>query len=399
MESKDTLNTTEFANKPKEGFKQIDRNYWISRLIVRKNNFLTFVIILLLSIGIYLLGAALCYLEFDGFTFVGTSDKYIDSYFDLSDPEDAIDADYPWGREFISTPIFLFAHLIMIWVMGNSLKAALLVMPKIIDISHEELQKSATKLINNVRGLIVASPFILYDMYYWYLDLIDEEEILINPLLHGLTGGIWVIEWYIFGCILNSLIMYIQFIRKYILKKKYKTDLISAVIERELEGLVLVGYKISFAFGFFFIANIAFLILVEPWLSDLIAFLILFIMLPIISILPIKFIEYDTKREQEKWLEKNTKQFKELSGKFYEDPNYLTLETKVNLLMNYRLIELFEKNQIEFWTVYRRILFVLSIPASYFAYFLFWQIAEDLYYQLLEIHLKIFLWVFKLLNV
>ncbi|MFX0209245.1 MAG: hypothetical protein ACFFDT_24895, partial [Candidatus Hodarchaeota archaeon] len=111
-----------FKRKPKEILpseaEEIDinayilrRRYWTDFLFQGRNIVTFFVIIAILSVGWYIFGAAVSCIEFDGFTPVGLSDEYIADYFDFSDPIEA------WGLEALSTSIFLFAHLVMIWVV------------------------------------------------------------------------------------------------------------------------------------------------------------------------------------------------------------------------------------------------------------------------------------------
>ncbi|MFX1513939.1 MAG: hypothetical protein ACFFCQ_15250 [Promethearchaeota archaeon] len=378
MESKEKINNSQSPIKPTEKKKGdikdyiYNRKYWISKLLIYRSNLLTFLVMFIVSFGSYFLGMGLALFEFDEFTYTGNlSEENLDMYLDMSSDG--------WGREMVSTPLFLFAHLIMLWVVGNNLRNALLTIPMVIEISDVDLKKKTNRLINNWYGLIIAAPFILYDVYFSMLDFNDPEEILINPLVHGLTTAIWVIEWYIFGCVLYSLLMFLNFTRTYTIQYEYAENLFVIVLEDKLRDLVYMGHKIAFALGFYFITSVIFMILVEWWLSDVLAFIIMLILLPIITIVPIHNIESSLKKEQQKMLDNYfNAMYISLAKVFINSPHNLDVETKLNFLINAHLKNAFQQRKFDYLMVYVKLIGVLMIPVSYLIYTLLYIFVDRL---------------------
>ncbi len=335
------------------------RRYWTDFIFQRGNAILAFLLMLLFSIGVYVLGYIFAFIEFDGFDMTGTSNENLEYYLDFSNEG--------WGRDMINTPIFLFAHFVMIWVVGNALRSALSSIPKLIDEPESELKKQTDRLISNWRGLIVAAPFILYDGYYALLDLNDPEYVYINPLVHILTTLVWTLEWYIFGCVFYSLVMYLNFMRIYTLQREYK-NLYTIIIEDRLKDLVGVGNKITLSLGFFFIANVIFLITTDWWVSDFIEFLILIAILILITVIPIELIESDVRKEQADMLETYTAKNVDFAEKYFEDSAQLTSETKIDYIIGSYLMSTLEKRKIGYMKVYAKVLGTLMIPVFYLSY-------------------------------
>jgi hypothetical protein len=206
---------------------------------------------------------------------------------------------------------------------------------------------------------------------------INEEMVIINPLLHLLTAFIWIVEWYIFGCVLYSLLMYLNFIRIYTLHREYE-NLFTIILEDKLKDIVGVGNKIALSLGFFFIANVIFMIFTDWWLSDLIAFVILIGMLVLITVIPIELIESDVKKEKAQMLEDYEAKFVKFAEDFFKDSTQLKQEVKIDYIVNSYLMSTLEKRKIGYVKIVAKIAGAIMIPVFYLFYTILNQILASL---------------------
>ncbi|MHA2369182.1 MAG: hypothetical protein ACXADX_10200 [Candidatus Hodarchaeales archaeon] len=326
------------------------------------------ILLLIVSFGFYFLAVAGAMAEFDGMEFTGF--KYrrsqLNYFTDLSNPDEEPDDEYAgYGRELLFMPILILVHLIMLGAVGKSMREPFLIVPTVINIKTDKLLKTIQRIRGNFGGLIIALPFIVVDLYFSYQDVSDPEEVIINPLVHWILTTSWVLQWFIFGVVLYSLFRYLLFIRHLTKDYQYEGNILAIIVGRDLDPLIYLGYQLAGVLGLFLVTNLTYMWLVPPpWISDVIATILVLLALPIMAIAPLEMIERDIAKEQAEMRRQWYDQYIIEGIKFISDAASVNERTLLEILMSHRLLETFSAHKRETLKVYFRVFYVMLLAVG-----------------------------------
>jgi hypothetical protein len=102
------------------------------------------------------------------------------------------------------------------------------------------------------------------------------------------------------------------------------------------------------------------MIITGYWLSDFIALAVMFIVLPVVAIFPLQIVQNKVKQEQNTVIDRMTTEFVEQSTFFIADPRNIELETKINLFLNIKILEVLQQYKKETFKVYLRLVWVMG---------------------------------------
>jgi hypothetical protein len=184
----------------------------------------------------------------------------------------------------------------------------------------------------------------------------------VNPAVHWIVTLSWVVEWFIFGAIVYSLVAYLFFVRKITSKYSYEENILKVVVKGELDPLIRLGYQLTIALGLFIVVNI-FYIFAEgkPWPSDFTGIILMLLLLPILTVVPLQLIERDVAYEQGIIRNRFQEQYVNDGMKFMRDPKALDTEAKIDILLGRRLLQTFQEYRRETVRVYLRMAFTMAI--------------------------------------
>ncbi len=334
------------------------------------------ILLLIVSFGFYFLAIAGVMVDFEestnenensmtikGFKLRRSRLKY---FTDLSNPDEESESEYAgYGRELLFMPILILVHLIMLAAIGKSMREPFLIVPTVIDIDTDKLIKTVKGIRGNFGGLIIALPFILVDVYFSYQDVSDPEEVIINPVVHWIVTASWVLQWFIFGVVLYSLVRFLLFIRHLTKDYQYEGNILAIVVGRYLDPLIFLGYQLAGVLGLFLVTNLAYMWLVPPpWPSDVIATILVLLALPVMAIAPLEMIERDIAREQAEMRRQWYDQYIIEGMKFIDDPASVDEKSLLNILMFHRLLETFSAHKRETLKVYFRVFYVMLLAVG-----------------------------------
>lgn len=302
-------------------------------------------------------------MEITGFKLRRSRLKY---FTDLSDPTKESDSEYAgYGRELLFMPILIFVHLLMLAVIGKSMREPLVRVPRLIHMPTDKLVKTVKKIRGNFGGLIVALPFMFFDAYWSYQDVSDPDEVIINPLVHWIVTASWTLQWFIFGVVLYSLVRYLLFIRHMTKDYQYEGNILAIVVGRDLDPLIYLGYQLAGVLGLYLITNLAYMWLVPPpWYSNVLATAIVLFALPIMAIGPLEMIERDIASEQTVIRDRFFNQYITEGIKFIANPGSVNERALLEVLMSQRLLETFSQHKRETIKVYFRVFYVMLLAVG-----------------------------------
>ncbi|MFW9994648.1 MAG: hypothetical protein ACFFD4_21575 [Candidatus Odinarchaeota archaeon] len=350
------------------------RKHWLARFFTRSTKRRSILFALFISFGLYVLGflSMAVYKEVD----ISAIDSLL-SYIDLS----TID-----GRDLFFMPIFIFISIVLIVMINTSINEAIVVVPRIIPVPKEEIIKDLNKFRSNTRGIILVLPFILYDVTISALrffvfpdgDITDtvfeqidpfvfnalSDGIMINPVVHIILTFSWVFEWLIYGAVFNLLYQYLRLIYKYTTKKTYSENLLAVILKGLVDPLLKLGYTLSIYLGLFLLIRAIYIVVVGYYWSDLFGFLALLIFLPIVVIVPLVLIEHDLSKEQKELVNEYSQSYIEEGMKYIRDPRSITLDEKVNLLLQDKYITAIMSYKRETLKIYLRLFALMSVTAG-----------------------------------
>lgn len=357
--------------------------YWVYKLFIRPTKKGNVLVALILSIGIYVLAMISSTITFEGYIPTGIDLDGMTYLLDFRN-DDAIDL--------LFTPLLLLSHLAMLTIVGHNLGKAVLVIPRLMPVNKEELKKDIDRIISNKYGFLFALPFILFDggagfmSFFVYPDGITGEGFLAqlngirgfegifdgfsNPIIHLITYTSYIFQWLIYGAVLNTLVMYILFIRKYTKKATYQENILSILMKNRIEPLIALGYKLSAFIGLLLLVRAAYLIAFEFWFwwSDLVGFILLLIFLPVTTVVPLQLVEGDLRNEQKKMIAKFKSKLVDFGTLFIVDKNSLPLETKIDLLLQDQYGKTLLRYRRETLKVYLRLVGVMSVTVGSLVY-------------------------------
>jgi hypothetical protein len=184
------------------------RSFWISKIFMRGSIKSSLIFSLIISLFFFSIAIAFSAITFSNLQIDTISVNHIVDFFSS---EGKSEADQQWTAEFYFMPIYLMIHLIMLIVIHFEMKKALNTIPKLVNIPENELKKRIKRVKSNSLGLLIALPFILYDSYFTYIDIIDPENT--QPLMNLIADISWTIEWLIFGVVVYSLLSFTLLVR------------------------------------------------------------------------------------------------------------------------------------------------------------------------------------------
>jgi hypothetical protein len=361
------------------------KTYWISRIFMRSSRKRSILLSLIVAFGLYVIGFISMGILIEGNITPAIIIANMASYIDLTTVD---------GKDIFFMPVFIIAHIALLSIIGGSLSSAILVIPRIIPVSSEQLKKDINRIKSNFFGFLIALPFILYDLTISSINFfiiptlqVDNEGnpilsgilatlqpillepfngIMINPLVHWILTLSWVIEWIIFGAVLNTLLMYVLFIYKYTKKHEYQENLLAVIMKGEIDPLIRLGYKLALYVGVFMIIRAVYIIVVGYYWSDLSGFLVILIALPIIIAAPLQLVESDLAVEQRELINEYTDDWIEEGMKFLRDRKSVTLEQKIDLLLQNNYIDTLTSYRRETLKVYIRLIIVMGATVGSF---------------------------------
>ena len=171
----------------------------------------------------------------------------------------------------------------------------------------------------------------------------------------------WVVEWVLLGNILWLMFYYLVYIRQITHNYHYDSELLSVVLKDEIKPIIHVGYEQSLVLGIFLVINIIYTIYKGAYDSDLIAALLIFILIPIISIIPINMVHRDLTNEIARFREKSLDRILLTSKKLFIDQQ-VPLDDKVDFIFTDRI--LYRLHQVH--SSHKNYLIYVKIIASLF---------------------------------
>ncbi|MFX0115074.1 MAG: hypothetical protein ACFFB3_11050 [Candidatus Hodarchaeota archaeon] len=339
----------------------------VTKAFTRKSWKRSLILFLFISMIFYLAAFAAAFADFDGMAFKGWNNEISEYFFDFS--KDG------WGVNNHWMPFYLFVHFCMLAVIGKSMQDAVLVTPRVMKVDMDDLKKSIKRVRSNIGGFLIALPFIIYDAVRSYNEVSESDKVIINPLVHWIVTLSWIVEWFIFGAIIWSLVAYVFFVRKITSKYSYEENILKVIVRGELEPLIRLGFRLTIALGVFLVVNIAY-IFVEgnPWPSDFIGIILTLLILPILTIVPLQLIERDVSHEQGLIADRFLTKYVQDGIGFIRDPKAIDLESKVDILLGRRLLETFQEYRRETVKVYLRMGFTMAISLGG----LVWNYSEEI---------------------
>jgi hypothetical protein len=338
---------SEFVNK---------RSFWVSKIFMRGTVRSSLIFGLIISILFFITAILFSAITFNNLQVDTISFDHVIDFFTL---EGKTAEDIQWIAEFYFMPVYLLVHFIMLTVIHFELKKSLIVVPKLVNMPEKELKKRIKRVTSNSLGFIVALPFILYDSYFTYIDITDPTAT--QPLLSFLANLSWIIEWLIFGIVIYSLMSFTLFVRHITKYYQYEENILSIVIKGKSEPLTNLGYKNAFIFGGFTLFSVIYMIITGYWLSDFIALLLMFLVLPIVAIFPLQMVQNKVKQEQNTMIDDMTDRFVDYSMKFIADEQSVEMETKMNLFLTSKILDELKQYKKETLKVYLRLVWVLGV--------------------------------------
>lgn len=333
--------------------------YWMSRILSRETKRGAFFYAIFISFGLFIIGLIFSAIYFKGapFSSLSFNDLSINSislnnifsYMDLTTHEYAL--------ELAFMPFFLLVHLTLLYAMGRETKNIFLVAPKMVKIPEKDLKSSMKWMRSNIIPLLIALPFILYDSYYANY---GSSIVIFNPVVRLIVVLSWIIEWLIYGIIIYGMVYYLFFIRKVLMKYKYEENIFSIVVNGESNDLTRLGYKNSFIFGAFILINIIYMIATGYWLSDMVALLLMLILLPIITIVPLQLVDMGIKKEKETVIKTMTDRYVSEGVKFLANPDTVSVETKMNFYVTKSILDSLQEYHESRWRVYLRLVYIIG---------------------------------------
>ncbi len=241
------------------------------------------------------------------------------------------------GLAFLFMPLYLFACLFTVSALTFAIRGAVTTVPKIMAIPLESYEKTVKRFESNLAPLIIALPFILFDLVGIITKYTNSNKTFYSLIPTLILFISWVVEWLLFANILWLMVYYVIYIRQITKKYHYESELLSVVLKDEIKPIIHVGYEQSLVLGIFLIINIVYIIYKGFYISDLVASLLIFLLIPIISILPIEFVHKDLSHEIEQFRVKSLDRIL-ISSKnlFIDEP--VSLDNKMDFIFTDRIL-------------------------------------------------------------
>lgn len=330
------------------------RHNIVKKLLIRQKKKLDLVTWVVVSLAFYLV-ALLGALQL--------STNNFDKFFSFSGQKLAAD--------FIFMPIYLFACLFTVSALTLAIKKSVLTLPKAMDIPLDHYEKSIKRFESNLAPLIIALPFIIFDSANVLSDFTTNNFQYIGPIPELVLLASWILEWIIFANIIWLMAYYVIFIFHITRKYHYDSELLTVILKDELKPIIHVGYEQSILLTIFLLLNILFNVLSgflknevsASFLLFLYSF-VLFLLIPIIAVLPIQFVHDDLSSEIKIFTDQSYNRILPKTRPTFVGEN-IQLEDKVDFVFTDRI--LFRLNQVHKShsnkTIYIRILATMAVPA------------------------------------
>lgn len=268
--------------------------------------------------------------------------------------------------DFIYMPIYLFVHLFTVSALTLAIKKSITTLPSVMDIPTDRFENAIKRFESNLAPLLIALPFILFDTYDILIKDIQTGTFQYISLLPELVLTFsWIVEWLIFGNIVWLMAYYIIFVRHITKKYSYDSELLNVVLNDELRPIVHVGYEQSIVVSVFLALNIYYTIYTGFYPTDFIASLIIFILLPLIAMLPLRYVHKDLTNEIKVFTEKKVEHMVNITRTFFVGQD-MAIDQKIDYILTDRI--LFRLKQIHKShsnkMVYLRILGTMAVPAA-----------------------------------
>ena len=267
------------------------------------------------------------------------------------------------GLAYVLMPLYLFICLFTLSALTYAIRRAVLTVPKIMSIPLDNYEKTIKRFESNLAPLILATPFILYNLVGIVKDLENNTYFSLIPTVVLFVS--WVVEWVLFGNILWLMIYYIIYIRQITKKYHYDSELLSVVLKDEIKPIVHVGYEQSIVLAFFLIINIIYIIYKGFYITDFIASFLIFLLIPIISIVPLNMVHKDLSKEIERFRKKSLDRITLITKGLFVNQD-IPVDDKIDFILTdrilYRLRQVHKSHKN--YTVYFRILGAMIVPLA-----------------------------------
>jgi hypothetical protein len=322
----------------------------IEKIFIRPNKKVNIISWLLFCIGMYILA-------YIGSFTVNNVDS--SKFLDFTDTGVAI--------HFIYMSLYLFVHLFTVTALTNAVKRAVTTVPKVMIIPYEDYQKAINRFESNIWPILISIPFILYDFLDFYPRTQNNNFEYIGFFPDTVLFISWIIEWVIFGFIIWIILYYIRFIRLITKKFDYETELLTVVIRNEVKPIIYVGYEQSIILTVFLVLNIYYTIYVGFFLSDFMASVILFLLLPVLVFIPMKIINSDLNYELKRYKNSMWDKLLFMSKSIYAGEQ-VSIEEKVDFIVSDSILHRINQTQKAQKVIYLRLIATMLVPA--FGYYL-----------------------------
>ena len=267
------------------------------------------------------------------------------------------------GFVYYLMPIYLFACLFTVDALTSAIKRAVLAVPKIMSIPLDNYEKTIRRFESNLAPAIIALPFILINLVGIIGDLSKNTFFTLIPTV--LLFVSWVVEWLLFGNILWLMFYYMVYIRRITNNYNYDSELLSVILKNEIKPIIHVGHEQGIILGIFLIINIIYIIFKGFFVSDLFASLLIFVLIPIITIVPINLVHKDLTKEINAFSEKSLDRILQTSKILFLNKD-MTPDEKIDFMFTDRI--LYRLNQVhkshKNYIVYLRVVIAMAVPLA-----------------------------------
>ena len=279
-----------------------------------------------------------------------------DLFFNFSNNGQALD--------FLYMPFYLFVHLFVISALTFAIKRSVLSLPKVMDIPLAQYEKSVKRFESNLGPLIIAIPFILYDSFDIFNDVLTGDYHYIGLVPELTLWASWVLEWIIFANILWLMAYYVIFIYHTARTYHYDSELLSVVLKNELKPIIHVGYEQSIVLTIFLVLNIIYTIYTGFYSTDFLASITLFLLIPIMAVVPIQIVHGDLTEEIKAFSNQALDRVLPIMKPYFVNEG-ISLENQVDFLLTERILsklhEIHKSHSNK--AIYLRILATMAVPA------------------------------------
>lgn len=272
------------------------------------------------------------------------------------------------GLAYYLMPVYLFASLFTVSALTFAIKRAVLAVPKIMSIPLDNYEKTIRRFESNLAPLLIATPFVFINL----LGIIGDLTKATNGQFFTLIPTVilfasWVVEWVLFGNILWLMIYYVVYLHRITTSYNYDSELLAVVLKNEIKPIIHVGHEQSLILAGFLIINIIYIIYKGFFISDFIASLLIFILIPIISIVPINMVHKDLTREILAFQNRSLSRILQTSKILFVNTNDpMTNDEKLDFILTDRI--LFRLTQVhkshKNYAIYARVVTAMAVPLA-----------------------------------